>query len=284
MGKNLLSYVFSLAFVTTVSFPVSAQIQAGPSPNVPPNFREPVVRAPLVTQDRPSVPPLVPAEPRAAELETSGLPKSSSTPAQAQFRRPSDVFTGPSEPIREESLDAPDRPPLAPLAPREAKSIELEATMVSKQKPWDLLRNKEVMVGIIILLIISLLGNAFQFYRQRFYGKTICNELVSTFNSVAWMLARCVNKTRELDERPTADKPGDLALQKEFREFSLDTEFILRALHEQLVAVARNLRRRDKSWKTGQFGYTLEEVQRIRKAFSERPVGDSRQALKSASG
>lgn len=284
MGKNLLSVVFSLAFVIAVSFSVSAQIQVGPSPDDSPNLPEPDVKASLVTPDRPSLPPLVPGIPGSGELETSGLPKSSSPPAQAQLRRPPDVSVGPSEPIREESLDAPNRPPLAPLAPRRARSIEFEATKGPKPQSWDLLGNKEVLGGIIILLIFSLLGNAFQLYRQRFYGKTLCNELMSTFNSVAWMLARCVNKTKELDERSTADKTGDLALQKEFREFSLDTEFMLRALHEQLVAVARNLGRRNKSWKAGQFGYTLEEVQRIRRTFSERPIGDGPQALKSASG
>ncbi len=284
MGKNLLSVVFSLALVITVSFSVSAQIQVGPSPGDPPNFPEPGVKAPLVTPDRHSLTPLVPGIPGSGDIETSGLPKSSPPPAQAQLSRPPDVLVGPSEPIREESLDTPDRPPLDPLAPRRARSIEFEATKGPKPQSWDLLGNKEVLGGIIILLIFSLLGNAFQFYRQRFYGKTLCNELMSTFNSVAWMLARCVNKTKEIDERSTADKAGDLALQKEFREFSLDTEFMLRALHEQLVAVAKNLGRRDKSWKAGQFGYTLEEVQIMRRTCSERPLGDGRQALKSASG
>jgi len=152
MGKSLLSVVFSLAIVITVSFSVAAQIQVGPSPDDPPNLPEPVVKAPLVTPDRPSLPPLVPGIPGSGELETSGLPKSPSPPAQAQLRRLPDVFVGPSEAIREESLDAPDRPPLAPLVPRRARSIEFEATKVPKPQSWNLLGNEEVLGGIIILL------------------------------------------------------------------------------------------------------------------------------------
>jgi len=83
MGKNLLSVVFSLAFVITVSFSVSAQIQVGPSPDDPPNLPEPVVKAPLVTPDRPSLPPLVPGILGSGELETRGLPKSSSPPSSS---------------------------------------------------------------------------------------------------------------------------------------------------------------------------------------------------------
>ncbi|MFQ5851090.1 MAG: hypothetical protein ACE5JU_10955 [Candidatus Binatia bacterium] len=127
----------------------------------------------------------------------------------------------------------------------------------------------------IAILFLSLLGNAFQFYRQRLYGKTTYNGLVSTFNSVAWLLARCMNKTRELDGRSSAGKADNPALLKEFREFAVDTEFILRTLREQLVAVARNLRKKDKRWEEGQFGYTPGEVEEIRKAFTERPEGGS---------
>ena len=284
MGKYLLSYVFGLVIIATGSFSISARVQVGSPADALPNTLEPVAKAALVTAARPTQAPLAPERPGSVELKASAPLKPPSVPARAQLRRPSGDLLGPSEPIRVESLDAPDRPSPALVAPAGPQSVELEATKVPRSRPWILKRREEGMVVIAILLIFSLLGNAFQFYRQRFHGKTICNELVSTFNSVAWLLARCVNKTKELDERTTGERAGDLSLHKEFREFSLDTEFMLRALHEQLVAMARNFRRRDRSWRAGQFGYTLEEVQRIRRAISERPLENGGQALKSVSG
>jgi hypothetical protein len=173
-------------------------------------------------------------------------------------------------------------------------SIELEATKVPKAQPLDSQNGTGWFVGIGVLLILSLLGNAFQLYRQGLYGKTIGNELVSIFNSIAWSLARCVNKTRELDGRLPGQKIADPVLLKEFREFSVDSEFILRALREQLVSVARNLslralreqlvsvarnlRRKDKRWGEGQFGHTPEEIEKMRRVFADRPLEGSETA------
>jgi len=174
------------------------------------------------------------------------------------------------------TLDAQVGPSTVPRPP--INSIELEATKAPKVQPLSLQNGKEWFVAIVVLLTVSLLGNAFQLYRQGIYGKTIGNGLVSAFNSIAWSLSRCVNKTRELDERLAAKKTDDPVLLKEFREFSVDSEFILRALREQLVAVARNLRRKEKRWGDGEFGYTPEEIAKIRRVFTERPVEGSETA------
>lgn len=174
------------------------------------------------------------------------------------------------------TLDAQVRPAQVPRAPM--GSIELEATKVPKAQPLDSQNGTGWFVGLGVLLILSLLGNAFQLYRQGLYGKTIGNELVSIFNSIAWSLARCVNKTRELDGRLPGQKIADPVLLKEFREFSVDSEFILRALREQLVSVARNLRRKDKRWGEGQFGHTPEEIEKIRRVFADRPLEGSETA------
>ncbi len=131
------------------------------------------------------------------------------------------------------TLDAQVRPARFPRAPM--GSIELEATKVPKAQRLDMQNETGWFVGIGVLLVLSLLGNAFQLYRQGLYGKTIGNEIVSTFNSIAWSLARCVNKTGDLDGRLTGQKIADPVLLKEFREFTVDSEFILRALREQLV-------------------------------------------------
>ena len=174
------------------------------------------------------------------------------------------------------TLDAQVRPAQVPRAPLD--SIELEATKVPKAQPPDTQNGTGWFVGIGVLLILSLLGNAFQLYRQGLYGKTMGNELVSTFNSIAWSLARCVNKTRELNGRLTGQKIADPVLLKEFREFTVDSEFIVRALREQLVSVARNLRRKDQRWGEGQFGHTPEEIEKMRGVFADRPLEGSETA------
>jgi hypothetical protein len=61
---------------------------------------------------------------------------------------------------------------------------------------------------------------------------------------------------------------------KEFREFSLDTEFNLRGLLEQLVAVAKTLKSRDQRWSSGEFGYTPDEIEKIRKVFAQARTAD----------
>ena len=119
-------------------------------------------------------------------------------------------------------------------------------------------------VGVVVLLL-SLGGNGFQLYQQRVYAKTVYNGLVSTFNSIGWLLARCMNRTGELNKRITsADKYVlESTALREFRDYSLETEFMLRVLHEQLVGVAKTLSAKDKRWQAGQFGYTPQEIERI---------------------
>ena len=127
---------------------------------------------------------------------------------------------------------------------------------------------------IIVLLVISLLGNIFQFYRQRLHDSAMHNQMEAAFNNVAWLLSRCMGKTRELSEKEPEQKGESMTLYKEFKEFSLNSEFTLRALHEQLVVVARNLKRKDRRWKLGQFGYSVEEMEKIRGTFVERSTGN----------
>jgi hypothetical protein len=114
----------------------------------------------------------------------------------------------------------------------------------------------------MVLLILSLAGNAFQLYQQRVYGRTIYNGLVGTFNNIGWLLARTMNRTAELTGK-SAKAPYDGCLSR-FRDYSLETEWHLRELHEQLVAVAKTLRSRDQRWQAGQFGPTDEDIERIR--------------------
>src|SRR5438093_11972113 len=122
-------------------------------------------------------------------------------------------------------------------------------------------------VGVVVLLL-SLVGNGFQLYQQRVYAKTVYNGLVSTFNSIGWLLARCMNRTGELNKRITsADKYVlESTALREFRDYSLETEFMLRVLHEQLVGVARNLSAKDKGWQACQFGYTDQGVERMQES------------------
>jgi len=121
----------------------------------------------------------------------------------------------------------------------------------------------------LILLILSLAGNAFQLYQQRVYGRTIYNGLVGTFNSIGWLLARCMNKTAELGETLAHATSSDPCLAH-FYDYSLETEFHLRGLHEQLVSIAKTLRSDDQRWQAGQFGLTNEEIQRIRDRFEQQ--------------
>jgi hypothetical protein len=120
----------------------------------------------------------------------------------------------------------------------------------------------------ILTLLFSLAGNGFQLYRQRLYIRTIYNWLVAAFNNIEWLLERCTIRSKELAERAgIAEKPGtggagDRVVLKEFRDFSVETEYMLRGLHEHLVAVAKTLRRRDKRWQAGEFGYKPGEVEK----------------------
>lgn len=126
----------------------------------------------------------------------------------------------------------------------------------------------------IITLIMSLVGNGFQWYRQFLYKRTIYNGLVAAFNSIGWILARCMNKTREVAERidqGTGDNAGGANL-REFREFSQETEFMLRVLHEQLVGSAKTIKAKDTRWQAGEFGYSREEIERFRQVFVKSQI------------
>ena len=80
-----------------------------------------------------------------------------------------------------------------------------------------------------------------------------------------------MNRTRELNNRTkAADKYVlESTALREFRDYSLETEFMLRVLHEQLVGVAKTLSAKDKRWQAGQFGYTPEEIKRIEERSTE---------------
>ena len=122
----------------------------------------------------------------------------------------------------------------------------------------------------LILLLLSLGGNAYQWQQQRVYSKTIYNGLVAAFNSIGWLLVRTMQRTQDVARSIESGKVREdcLALADSFRAFSLETEYHLRSLHEQLVGVAKMLSRKDSRWQAGEFGYTPEEIRAIRERFS----------------
>ena len=247
-----------------------ADLEGTSVPDPPPASEELPRTSPTASpprfQDRPFPTSAAPAmeETRVLEPASEAAPTPLGSPTGPSPRAPGSIV--------EESLRTPK--PLSPLSspPRRSVAVELEATKVSQPQP--IIEPDDMEKLIIALLVLSLLGNVFQSYRQRVYGNTLSNQMEAAFNSVAWLLARCMGKTKELSERDSEQKGEGTALLKEFREFSLNSEFTLRALHEQLVVVARSLKQKDRRWKTGQFGYTAEEVEKIRGTFAERPVSD----------
>jgi hypothetical protein len=118
-------------------------------------------------------------------------------------------------------------------------------------------------VVVVVLLLLALAGNALQLYQRRVYARTVYNELVGTFNSVGWLLVRCMSRTEQLNNRVKgADRyVAEAAILREFRDYSLETEFKLHVLHEQLVSMAKTLRVR------GHWGYTPEEKERIEERY-----------------
>ena len=86
------------------------------------------------------------------------------------------------------TLDAQVRPGQVPRAPR--GSIELEATKAPEAQPLEAAEGSRWYFGLGVLLILSLVLNAFQLYRQSLHDQTIGNIIVSTFNSIAWSLIR----------------------------------------------------------------------------------------------
>jgi hypothetical protein len=56
-------------------------------------------------------------------------------------------------------------------------------------------------VGVVLLLLLSVAANALQLYQRRVYIRTVYNELMGTFNSIGWLLVRCMGRTDELDSR-----------------------------------------------------------------------------------
>lgn len=124
----------------------------------------------------------------------------------------------------------------------------------------------------VATLTVSIVLNIFQFYRSRLYRRTIYNGLVGAFNSIGWILARYMNRTSNLSAQLAEARSNDQSkvIINESRLYSEETEFMLRQLHEQLVAMAKTLQSRDQRWQAGEFGYTKEEIERIRKALTER--------------
>ncbi len=120
-------------------------------------------------------------------------------------------------------------------------------------------------VVAVVILLLSLGGNAFQLYRQRVYTKTVYNGLIGIFNSIGWLLARSVNKASQLNNRiEGADRYVlESGALRGFRDFCRETDFMLCVLHEQLVSVAKTLRGKDKRWQAGQFGYAPADIERI---------------------
>jgi len=145
------------------------------------------------------------------------------------------------------TLAAQVRPSPAPRP--SGGSIELEATKFSVSPPWGVAPDTPWTLLLAFVLFLSLAGNAFQFYRHRVFGKTLSNELLSAFNSIAWSFERCIRKRRDLDAR-SAQRVSDPVMLREFREFTLDSEFMLRTLREQLRTVARNLHQREQRWES----------------------------------
>jgi hypothetical protein len=121
-------------------------------------------------------------------------------------------------------------------------------------------------VVVVVLLLLALAGNALQLYQRRVYIRTVYNALVGTFNSVGWLLARCMSRTEQLNSRVKgADRyVAEAAILREFRDYSLETEFKLRVLHEQLVSMAKTLSVK------GHWGYTPEEQERIEERYGAK--------------
>ncbi len=234
---------------------------------------------PLDVQDRAAPAPRPPIT--SVDLQaTMGSPRGSFEASPGSS--PATPLSVPQEGARKATLDAQVRPAPSPRPP--LSSIELQATKVLNPEPLVMPWEREWIMGLALLLILSLVGNAFQFYRHRLFGKTLGNELLSTFNSVSWSLARCLNKTRELEARSAGGKNPDPVTFKEFREFSLDSEFMLRTLREHLGTVARNLRQKDRRWETGSSFVSLDEPEKIEGALPESSESQRVQDLAIAGG
>lgn len=122
-----------------------------------------------------------------------------------------------------------------------------------------------------VLLFVSIALNIFQFYRQRTAGYTIYNGIVGLFNSIGWLLVREIGKVRNLDGRLSTTSSVEVrgALQ-EFRDYAEESNFKLRTLHEQLVAIAKTVRRKDKRWEGDKFGLSDEQLQELRQRAAGR--------------
>jgi len=271
MGKYKLSC--SLAFILVYLFPLFLSAQTltfdpAPAPSEPGDRglapQEGETNAPMDVQDRtaPAPRPPITSVDLEATMGSSGgslevSPGSGTGPAPSALQ----------EGAMKATLDAQVSPGPAPRPP--LNSIELQATKVLNPEPLVVPRERKWIIGFTLLLILSLVGNAFQFYRHWLFEKTLGNELLSTFNSVAWSLGRCLNKTRDLEARSAGGKSADPVILKEFREFSLDSEFMLRTLREHLGTVVRNLKQKDRKWEPGPSGVTPQELAKIEEALPE---------------
>jgi len=121
-------------------------------------------------------------------------------------------------------------------------------------------------VGVVLLLLLSVAANALQLYQRWVYIRTVYNELVGTFNSIGWLLVRCMSRTEELDNRGKVPDRyvAESTVLRAFRDYSLETEFLLRVLHEQLVGMAKTLSVR------GHWGYSQEEKKRIEERYGAK--------------
>jgi len=120
--------------------------------------------------------------------------------------------------------------------------------------------------GLVLLLVLSLALNAFQLYRHRGHVRTVASGVARTFNSASWLLARCMSTTDALDTRiKAADRyVAEANLLREFRVYSLGTEFMLRLVHEQLIGMAKTSRLR------GDWAYSADETERIEERYGAR--------------
>jgi len=120
--------------------------------------------------------------------------------------------------------------------------------------------------AFLLLLIVSLALNAFQLYQRRVHIRTVHNELVGLFNGIGWLLVRCISRTEELERRVTTSDRyvAESTILQKFRDYSLETEFLLRVLQEQFVNMANTLSGK------GRWGYSQEEKERLEERYGAK--------------
>jgi hypothetical protein len=121
-------------------------------------------------------------------------------------------------------------------------------------------------VGLLLLLLLSLTLNALQLYQRWVHIRTVYNQLIGIFNSIGWGLVRCMSRTEELENRTkTSDRyVAESGILRDFRNYSLETEFLLHILHEQLVSMAKILSA-NRRWR-----YSQEEKERMEERYGAK--------------